>query len=289
MEVFGELKNAYLEKDNAGKTALGAICCGDNITSEFDPALVATPKVNIGNGVAAKRLIVSDELASVKSSLQASDALLDGRMSAVEAFTARTRVVRKSIAYPEYSVLDSLSGMITDGNRVLVKSNTYESVVLIGAVNISDAMLPSIIDDGLYEVVITASSGPICSKSLNIGTGVRTIENDCGLEFITLGVANPSNAYMASVTANTSPSFGLIDSGMMASGNVTYRLRVAVASNAITSAYLFKPFDQTSVPIASGSTIRAKASYYGPPAYREITVGVTSGSAIAINLYFNRL
>lgn len=71
MEVFGELKNAYLEKDNAGKTALGAICCGDNITSEFDPTLTATPKVNVGNGVVAKRLVVSDELASVDSAVKA--------------------------------------------------------------------------------------------------------------------------------------------------------------------------------------------------------------------------
>lgn len=85
MEVFGELKNAYLEKDNAGKTALGAICCGDNITSEFDATLTATPKVNVGNGVAAKRLIVSDELASVKSELQAVDSSLSDRIATLEA------------------------------------------------------------------------------------------------------------------------------------------------------------------------------------------------------------
>lgn len=85
MEVFGELKNAYLEKDNAGKTALGAICCGDNITSEFDHALTATPKINVGNGVEAKRIIVSDELASVKSGLQATDSDLSDRIATLEA------------------------------------------------------------------------------------------------------------------------------------------------------------------------------------------------------------
>lgn len=289
MEVFGELKNAYLEKDNAGKTALGAICCGDNITSEFGPLLTATPKVSIGNGVASKRLIVSDELASVKSSLESADTVLDGRVSSIEAFTARTQVTRKSIAYPVYSVTDGFAGSISVDGKILTKSGTYDSVTLVGAVEISDAMLPSLIHDGLYEVAITAASGAICSKSLNVGTGVRTIENDCGLEILTLGIANPSNSYMASVSANTSPAFCMLDSGMMTSGNVTYRLRVAVASGTITSAYLFKPLDSTTVPIAAGSTIRARATYFGPSAYREITVGVASGSAIAINLYFNKL
>lgn len=99
MEVFGELKNAYLEKDNAGKTALGAICCGDNITSEFDAALTTTPKVTVGNGTDAVRLATTPELNSVNSI--AVDAL--NRVAAVEQITAKGPGYSAFFAAPEFS------------------------------------------------------------------------------------------------------------------------------------------------------------------------------------------
>lgn len=80
MEVFGELKNAYLEKDNAGKTALGAVCCGGNVISDVDSALTETPNMMVGNGTSATRVATSPEIISMNGRL--SNTI--GRVAAIE-------------------------------------------------------------------------------------------------------------------------------------------------------------------------------------------------------------
>ena len=80
MEVFGELKNAYLEKDNAGKTALGAVCCGDSVTSEVDALLTATPNVLVGSGSSSVRLATAPEIVSMDNRLSSTT----GRVTILE-------------------------------------------------------------------------------------------------------------------------------------------------------------------------------------------------------------
>ena len=280
MEVFGELKNAYLEKDNAGKTALGAICCGDNITSEFDVTLTATPKVTVGNGAASVRLATTPELGSAVA-----------RINKLESDIAAASYYGQEYISPSFSILNPAYGSLDSGNTRLIKNATYSTVSLVGAVTIYNAVTVGSDLNGEFELFLSASSGPIRSDQL-ILPDTRVVKNDCGISSMTIALGQDGVNFSS---IQCSPSFGSITTEYLKAQNGaeignTVKILITYSGGFPVSARAYYPATQTTYPLNGNTdTISVTATYRGPTDYREIIVGTWLTNAISMYSMVKRI